>query len=154
MRQVKNTLLILLALLCLAASGCASRGGSDYSNQQERRAMTVKRGVITEVRTVRTSNSSTGVGATAGGVAGGVLGRVIGGGTGRVVGSVGGALGGAAAGAGVEKGLRDHDALELTIKLDNGQEIVIVQDPDENFGVGDRVRVLSSSDGISRVQRD
>lgn len=154
MRQIKNKFLIILALLCLVASGCASQGGNDYSNQQERKAMTVKRGTISEVRVVRTSNSSTGVGAAAGGIVGGVLGRYIGGGSGRVVGSVGGALGGAAAGAGVEKGMRDHDALELTIKLDSGQEIVIVQDPDDTFAVGDRVRVLSSSDGTSRVQRD
>lgn len=107
--------------------------------------MTVKHGTVNGVRAVTTSNSSTGVGAVAGGLMGGVLGRYIGGGSGRTVG---------AAGAGVEKSMRDHDALELTILLDNGQEIVIVQDPDEIFTAGDRVRVLTSSDGTSRVQHD
>lgn len=152
MRNITVNSLIILVILCLMAGGCASRGGHDYTNQQERRSMTVKRGTVSEVRTVRTSNSSTGVGAVAGGVVGGVLGRYIGGGSARTLGSVGGALGGAAAGAGTEKAMRDHDALEIMIMLDNGQEIVIVQDPDINFAPGDRVRVLSSSDGTSRVQ--
>lgn len=152
--NLRNKTLTILALLCLAASGCASRGGSDYTNQQERRALNVQRGNVTDVRTVRTSNSSTGVGAVAGGVLGGVLGHYIGGGSARTLGSVGGALGGAAAGSGVEKAARDHDALELTIRLDNGREIVVVQDPDQTFTAGDRVRVLTSPDGTSRVQRD
>lgn len=154
MPSATSNKLILLIILCLLATGCASRGGSDYSNAQERKTMTVKHGTVNGVRTVTTSNSSTGVGAIAGGLMGGVLGRYIGGGSGRTVGAVGGALGGAAAGAGAEKSMRDHDALELTILLDNGQEIVIVQDPDEIFTAGDRVRVLTSSDGTSRVQHD
>lgn len=154
MRTTKNIVTALLLSLFLALAGCASQGGSDYSNPQERRAMTVRRGTVSDVRVVRTSNSSTGVGAVAGGAVGGVLGRYIGGGSARAIGAVGGALGGAAAGAGAEKALRDHNALELTIKLDSGQEIVVVQDPDETFKPGDRVRVLSSSDGTTRVQRN
>lgn len=154
MRKIKSKIIPIFVALVLAVTGCASQGGSDYSNDQLRRGMTVQRGTVTEVRGVTTSNSSTGVGAVAGGVLGGVLGRYIGGGSARTIGSVGGALGGAAAGAGAEKVLRDHDALELTIKLDSGKEIVVVQDPDESFSQGDRVRVLTSSGGTTRVQRE
>lgn len=150
----KLVLLLLLAASLISAGACASRGGKDYSNEQQRKAMTIRRGNITAVRTVKTSNPSSGVGSITGGIAGGVLGSQIGGGSGRIFGAVGGALGGAAAGAGAEKVVRDHDALELTIMLDNGQEIVVVQDPDDTFRPGDRVRVLSAQDGTVRVQRE
>lgn len=152
--RIKKLVNLLLSLCLVAAAGCASRGGDDYSNQQERRAMTVQRGTVMEVRVVKTSNSSTGVGAIAGGVVGGVLGRYIGGGSARTVGSVGGAIGGAAAGAGAEKAARDHDALEISIMLDSGREVIVVQDPDIKFQKGDRIRMLTSSDGTARIQRE
>lgn len=148
----KITLPLLLSITLISGASCASHGGDDFSNQQTRKEMTITRGAVSDVREVTTSNSSTGVGVIAGGLLGGVLGHQIGGGSARSIGAVGGALGGAAVGAGAEKTMRDTKALELTIKLDNGQEVVIVQEADQNFSVGDRVRVLRSSDGLSRVQ--
>ncbi len=33
--------------------------------------------------------------------------------------------------------------MEITVLLDSGRYIAIVQEPDENFRAGDRVRILS-----------
>ena len=43
-------------------------------------------------------------------------------------------------------------ALEITVKLDSGQTLAIVQEADETFNVGDRIRVLTASDGTKRVR--
>jgi len=42
----------------------------------------------------------------------------------------------------VEKRATEKAALEISVKLDDGSEVVIVQETDELFNVGDRVRVL------------
>ena len=115
--------------------------------------MTVNYGTVREVRSVQIEGSKTGLGTVAGGVAGGVLGSQVGGGAGRVVGGVLGALGGAAIGALSEEGQTRPNGLEIMVELDTGQILSIVQEADVQFSPGDRVRVLRSSDGSSRVQK-
>jgi outer membrane lipoprotein SlyB len=44
------------------------------------------------------------------------------------------------------------NGIEITVLLDGGRYIAVVQAPDEQFHVGDRVRVLSGQ-GITRVAR-
>jgi outer membrane lipoprotein SlyB len=55
-------------------------------------------------------------------------------------------LGGAAA----EEGITRQKGVEITVKLDSGRMLAITQAADEEFRVGDRVRVLSGS-GATRV---
>ncbi|MDL2306570.1 glycine zipper 2TM domain-containing protein [Desulfovibrio sp. OttesenSCG-928-C06] len=148
----RNISISFILILALFAAGCASQGGQDYTRNQERRAMTVQRGVVTDVRIVNVSEDSTMLGPSMGGVAGGVLGSLIGGGSGRVLGAVGGAAVGALGGAAVEKQVRDKQAYQLFVKLDSGGELAVVQDMDISFQSGDRVQVLTSSDGKTRVQ--
>jgi outer membrane lipoprotein SlyB len=62
-----------------------------------------------------------------------------------------GAIGGAAAGAAIEEGATRQKGLEITIKLDNGEVISIVQGADEKFDEGDLVRVLRRPGGSARV---
>lgn len=151
-------IIIVVAVLLLAGSSlltsCASsRSGQVYSRDQARQEMRVHYGTVREVRPVRIEGTQSGAGVVAGGVAGGVLGSQIGGGKGRVVGGVLGALGGAAAGAMIEEGATRKGGLEITVELDNGELLTIVQEDDMTFYTGDRVRVLRSNDGSSRVQR-
>jgi outer membrane lipoprotein SlyB len=63
-----------------------------------------------------------------------------------VVGAVVGGLAGAAA----EEGLTRKDGLEITVKLDNGSMIAVVQEADEQFHPGERVRLVESG-GTTRV---
>lgn len=144
---------LLLAGSTLLTSCASSRSGQVYSRDQARQEMSVHYGTVREVRPVQIEGTKSGVGAVAGGVAGGVLGSQIGGGSGRIVGGVLGALGGAAAGAMVEEGVTKTNGLEITVELDNGEILTIVQKDDLAFYTGDRVRVLRSNDGSSRVQR-
>ena len=56
------------------------------------------------------------------------------------------------AGAAVEEGVTRSQGVEITVKLDSGRIVAIVQglSPHEKFAVGDQVRVLTSG-GTSRV---
>jgi outer membrane lipoprotein SlyB len=79
------------------------------------------------------------------------LGSTIGGGSGRGVARAAGTVAGAASGAAMEEGATRQKGLEITVKLDNGETVSIVQGSDEKFDEGDLVRVLRRPDGSARV---
>jgi outer membrane lipoprotein SlyB len=78
----------------------------------------------------------------------------MGGGKGSSIMTVIGAVAGGMAGAAVEEGVTRSQGVEITVKLDSGRVLAIVQglSPHEKFAVGDQVRVLSSG-GTSRVSQ-
>lgn len=145
--------LILGLAASLALAGCAGGlGSSDYGRGQARTAQEVQMGVVVDVREVRLEGTKTPVGTAAGAVVGGVAGSEIGGGKGSVVGAVLGAVAGGVAGAAIEESITRQKGLEITVKLDSGRTIAVVQAADENFRPGDRVRVLTGG-GVTRVTR-
>ena len=83
---------------------------------------------------------------------GGVAGSTIGQGRGSVIGAVVGAVAGGVAGQAIEQGVTTKRGVEVTVKLDNGQMVAIMQEADETFRPGDRVRILSDG-ATSRVTR-
>ena len=133
-------------------SGCASPGlgGGDYSRSQTRGEQTVRLGTVEQVRSVKIDGTRSGVGAGSGAVVGGVAGSGIGGGRGQVVGAVAGAVLGGIAGQAVENSTTSKNGVEITVRLEGGKLIAITQEADEQFRVGDRVRVLSGG-GVTRV---
>lgn len=147
-------LLLVLSMIGLAAfaSGCAtSRAGDTYSRDEARKAMTFQEGTLVSVRGVKLEGTNTGVGTVSGAVAGGIGGSTVGQGKGAVVAAVVGAVVGGIVGAAAEEGLTRESAWELTIKLDNGKSIVVVQAKGEDqFAAGERVRVLQAN-GTTRV---
>ena len=75
------------------------------------------------------------------------------GGRGQIVGAILGAVAGGIAGSAIEENTTKKNALEITVRLDGGQLIAVVQEMgSERFQPGDRVRVLSGN-GSSRVTR-
>jgi len=146
---------LIVAVGILALAGCAtSNSGKVYTDDQARRVHTVVQGVVTSVKSVTIEQGEKPVaGSIIGGLAGGVLGSTIGSGSGKRVATVGGALAGAAGGAAAERQMATKPGLEITIRQDNGQTIVIVQEADESFSPGDRVRVITGPDGTTRVSR-
>ncbi|MFR5645440.1 MAG: glycine zipper 2TM domain-containing protein [Bilophila wadsworthia] len=84
---------------------------------------------------------------------GGVLGNMVGGGRGKTLATIAGAALGAAGGYAGEKALTKQNGLEITVELENGQQLSIVQAADQQFSPGERVRVLRGSDGSARVTR-
>ncbi|MCF6290600.1 MAG: glycine zipper 2TM domain-containing protein [Desulfobacterales bacterium] len=144
---------VVTLLLCLALAGCASsRSGQVYTRDQARVTHTIERGTVIQVEPVQIEGTKSQVGTIAGVAVGGVLGSTIGQGRGRDVATVLGAVGGGLAGAAAEEELTKKAGLEITVSLDNGQTIVVVQEADLLFHVNDRVRVIKGSDGTTRVR--
>ena len=142
----------LLAGACIVSlAGCASsRSGSVYTREQARQELTVRTGVIESVREVQLEGTKSGAGTLAGGAIGGVAGSNVGGGKGQIVGAILGAVAGAVAGNAIENSTTTKNGVEITVRLDNGNLIAIVQEADERFYPGERVRVLSGR-GETRV---
>lgn len=141
----------LLAASALLLAGCpAGLGGKDYSRSQARSVQEVQMGVVESVREVLIEGTKTPVGAGAGAVVGGVAGSTVGGGRGSVVGTAVGAVLGGLGGAAAEEAVTRQKGVEITVKLDSGRMLAITQAADEQFRVGDRVRVLSGG-GTTRV---
>lgn len=148
MKALKITLLLLAALV---VTGCAgSRSGDVYTRDQARREMVVRTGVVESVREVQMEGTHSGAGTFAGAAIGGVAGSHIGGGKGQIIGAIIGALAGGVAGSAAEEKLTKKNALEITVRLDGGQMIAVVQEMGDVFHPGQRVRVLSDH-GSSRV---
>ena len=141
----------LIAASTLLLAGCpAGLGGSDYSRSQARTVQEVQMGVVESVREVNLEGTKSPVGAGAGAVVGGVAGSTVGGGSGSIIAATVGALLGGLGGAAAEEAVTRQKGVEITIKLDSGRMIAITQAADEEFRVGDRVRVLSGG-GTTRV---
>ena len=143
--------LVWVGLLSLLLAACASsNSGSVYSRDDARKVQTVKTGVVESVRTVKLEGTKTPIGTAAGGVVGGVAGGSIGHGAGSTIAAVIGAVAGGIAGSAIEEGVTRKDGLEITVKLDGGSMIAIVQEADEQFHPGEKVRIVENAD-TSRV---
>jgi outer membrane lipoprotein SlyB len=151
-----NAMMRIAAVMLVAVmtAGCAGGlGGGTYERSEARRAMTVDYATVESVRYVQLEGTKTPVGTIAGAAVGGVAGSTIGGGSGRTIATVLGAVAGGVAGSAVEESATRKRGVEVTVKLDSGQLMAIVQeDEGEGFAPGDRVRVLR--DGrTTRVSR-
>ncbi len=143
-----------IVLLPAVLTGCASGLGSgDYERTEARRVYEVKMGVVQHVRAVKLEGTESGIGAAAGGAIGGIAGSKAGNGKGSAVGAVIGAVVGGLAGAATEEIGTRIAGVEVTVRLDSGRTIALVQeDNGENFTVGERVRILESG-AQARVSR-
>jgi outer membrane lipoprotein SlyB len=141
----------ILAMLAALLAGCASSNSGDvYTREQTRQVQTVQMGIVESVRTVKIEGTKTPVGTATGAVIGGVAGSTVGHGKGSTIAAVVGAVAGGLAGSAIEEGVTRKDGLEITVKLDNGTMLAIVQEADEAFNPGDRIRVLEGG-GVTRV---
>ena len=155
MRTPIGSLLMLVVTAGLLA-GCSmpeSRAGNVYSRDQARTSQSVNYGTILRVDLVTIEGTQTGAGTVAGGAMGGALGSAVGSGSGRTIATVGGAIVGGIAGAAIEKGVTTVEGVELEVQLDNGELLVVVQENDAVYRVGDRIRVLRDSQGTTRVRQ-
>ncbi|EPZ15269.1 hypothetical protein M622_03845 [Thauera terpenica 58Eu] len=151
-RKLRAATVAVLALLVLG--GCAQGlGGGAYSRTEARRAMMVQFGTIESVRGVQLEGTKTPIGSVAGAAVGGIAGSGVGGGRGSAVAAVLGAVAGGVAGSALEEGATRTPGVEVTVRLDNGQYLAVVQaDGGESFRAGERVRVLRDG-GTTRVSR-
>jgi outer membrane lipoprotein SlyB len=148
----KLSLCVVFAGLLVMLGGCMSTlTGDSYSRDEARRPQTVQFGMVEYVRPVVIEGTKTGVGAGTGAVVGGIGGSTVGGGRGQAVATVLGAVAGGVAGGMAEEAATKKQGVEITVRLDSGQIVAIVQQASATtFNVGDRVRVLTLN-GETRV---
>jgi outer membrane lipoprotein SlyB len=153
----KNILINLgiISAVALLTVGCASNfSPGSYSQGQVMQQQSVSYGTIVSVAYVQIKGSSSPIGAIAGGAAGAAIGNSIGGGSGKTAATVLGAIGGAMAGNAIQKGVTTKPGLQIVVKLDSGESVAIVQGIEQNvtFEPGERVMVITSPNGVARVQ--
>ena len=154
--SIKRILVIGIVALSAMMAGCAmpGLGGGNYTRGQVRGEQTVRLGVVETVRDVVIDARDSGTGTLAGAALGGVAGSTLGGGhKANAAGAIAGAVVGGIIGNSVEKNANDRKGVEVTVRLEGGKLIAITQEKDEEFRVGDKVRILSGQ-GATRVSRD
>ncbi|MFM2434774.1 MAG: hypothetical protein RL063_753 [Pseudomonadota bacterium] len=143
--------ILVATLLTLLLGACASsNSGSVYSRDDARKTQTVRTGIVESVRQVKLEGTKSPIGTVAGAAVGGIAGSSVGEGKGSSIGAVIGAVVGGLAGSAAEEMMTRKDALEITVKLDGGGLTAVVQEADEQFKAGDKVRLIESG-GNTRV---
>lgn len=136
-----------MILLALGLSGCSSPNpyGDAYGEADTRTIQEVYYGTVikTEPVSIDASQGSNLIGTIAGAAIGGILGSKVGGGTGSDIAAIGGGLLGGYAGSEAAGELGQRNGVNLTIRLEDGRTISIVQEanPDMLFRVGEQVQV-------------
>ena len=144
---MKKVFIVLLSLLAGIFSGCAAPGY--YTQSDVGSVKTVNKGTVVSIRNLTVNDN--GSGGLLGGIAGGAAGSQMGRGDGKVAATIGGAIMGAMLGGELNK----DSGQELTIRFDNGQEIVTVYKVDKNapfmFRNGDRVIIETLNGKVDRI---
>ena len=148
---MKQTNFFLLLGMAVALGGCAgSKSGDTYTRDEARRVQNVQLGTVEASRPIKIEGTKTVIGSGAGTVVGAIAGSSTGQGKGSAIGSVLGAVAGGVVGAAAEEGITRQDGVEITVRLESGRIISVVQAGKEQFQPGDKVRILEGG-GETRV---
>lgn len=146
---------IVVALTGVMLAGCSNTStlsGDTYSAREAKQVQSVSYGTLVSVRPVRIQGGDENnvIGAIGGAVLGGFLGNTIGGGTGRSLATAGGAVLGGVAGQGVQGAMNTTDGVELEIRKDDGNTIIVVQkQAASRYSVGQRVVMASNGSQVT-----
>ncbi|MCY4046330.1 MAG: glycine zipper 2TM domain-containing protein [Cellvibrionales bacterium] len=151
---MKFHILAGIFVLIMMVVGCSQNPyGTAYSTSDARRMQQVLTGTVVHLNAVTIDSDSAGTVGTVGGAAiGGILGSAVGAGKGSDLAAVGGGLLGGYLGNKAGTAVGKENGVNISVKLDSGKTVAIVQqvDPNQIFHVGDRVNVYNSG-GTSRV---
>ncbi|AFJ47371.1 outer membrane lipoprotein SlyB [Shimwellia blattae] len=146
---------LVISLVGLSLVGCANTStlsGDVYSASEAKQVQNVTYGTIVHVRPVQiqAGDDSNVIGALGGAVLGGFLGNTVGGGTGRSLATAAGAVAGGVAGQSVQGAINKTQGVELEIRKDDGNTIMVVQKQgDTRFSAGQRVVMASNGRQIT-----
>jgi len=143
---VKKIFLVSSATMMLILSGCTATNVPEYDGNSYQEIKTYEIGKVESVRPVVISDNGTGT--FIGAIVGTVLGSVVGEGNGKTLATLAGGLGGAYAGNQTAKA----NASELSVRLDNGEHVVVVV-KGKKFFVGDRVKIVKDGNRVDQVYR-
>lgn len=152
---MKSILMVGILVGSAALAGCAmpGLGGGSYTRAQVRGEQSVRLGTVESVRDVVIDARDSGTGTLAGAALGGVAGSTVGrGDKANTAGAIAGAIVGGVIGSSIEKSANDRKGIEVTVRLEGGKLIAVTQEKDEDFRVGDKVRILAGA-GATRVSR-
>jgi len=147
--------LLIVALAGITLAGCVNDNtlsGDVYSASEAKQIQTVSYGTLVSVRPVQIQggDDSNVIGAIGGAVLGGFLGNTVGGGAGRSLATAAGAVAGGGAGQGVQGSLNKSQGVELEIRKDDGNTIMVVQKQAvSRYSVGQRVAMASNGSQIT-----
>ena len=148
---MKHTNHLLILGIAVVLGGCASSNAGDvYSRDEARRVQSVQMGVVEGARPIKIEGTKSAVGTGAGAVVGAIAGSTVGQGKGSSIGAVLGAVAGGVVGSAAEEGYTREDGMEITVRLESGRIISVVQAGKEEFKPGDKVRILERG-GVTRV---
>ena len=141
---------LAVSMIGFTLAGCVSSSGLSgdvYSASEAKQVQSVTYGTIVHTRAVQiqSGDDSNAIGAIGGAVLGGFLGNTIGGGTGRSLATAGGV-----AGQGVQGAMNKTQGVELEIRKDDGNTIMVVQKQGSTpFSVGQRVAIAGSGSQVT-----
>ncbi len=150
MKYCQISLLLLFACLL---SGCANNPyGDTYTLSDTQRIQSVSYGTIIKTDPVTIEGEGNTVGTIAGAAVGGILGSKVGDGSGAQIATIAGGILGGVTGSQAAKSITTRNGVNLTIKLDNGNTIAVVQEVNPNmlFRIGQRVQ-LNRQGNTARV---
>lgn len=145
--------LALAAALGLA--GCANPdvySGDVYGSRAAKQAQNVTYATVTSVRPVLIQAGDENpnlIGTLGGGAVGGILGHQVGGGVGQALATAVGAIGGSMIGSRAEDKMSQVKAVELEVRTDSGENLIVVQKADRTWQPGQRVRLIGSGNNLS-----
>ena len=151
--MIQRLCVVVLAGITLA--GCTNTdtlSGDVYSANEAKQVQSVSYGTLVSVRPVKIQGGDENnvIGAIGGAVLGGFLGNTVGGGTGRSLATAGGAVLGGVAGQGVQGAMNKTDGVELEIRKDDGNTILVVQkQAASRYSVGQRVMLASNGSQVT-----
>lgn len=149
-----RTPVILALTAALLAGGCTlPTSGKVYPRNEVRQAWDVSYGEVVAIDEVTIEGRRGPIGRVGGGFVGYEVGHSIGHGSGSDIAGAVGAVAGAVAGEAIEEQATRERGLQITVDLDTGRSIMVVQAADQAFAVGERVRIYSRTDGAARVAR-
>ena len=142
---------LVVSLVGLTLAGCVnndSLSGDVYTASEAKQVQNVTYGTVVNVRPVKIQggDDTNVIGALGGAVLGGLLGNSVGGGSGRSIATAAGAIAGGVAGQGVQGAVNKTQGVELEIRKDDGNTIMVVQKQGKTQYVAGQ-RVVMASNG-------
>ncbi len=138
--------LISSVVVGLIFSGCAKSNVPEYDGRSYNQVKKFDIGTVLSQRAVIIKD--TGSGGFFGAIIGAVVGSTLGGGVGKTFTTLGGGIAGKYAGSEMGKA----NATELSVVLENGENIVVVA-KGKIFEVGDRVRIIKDGNRVAQVDK-
>ena len=142
---------LVVSMVGLSLVGCVNNdtlSGDVYTASEAKQVQNVSYGTIVNVRPVQIQggDDSNVIGA----IGGAVLGNTVGGGTGRSLATAAGAVAGGVAGQGVQSAMNKTQGVELEIRKDDGNTIMVVQKQgNTRFSPGQRVVLASNGSQVT-----